>query len=48
MNSLMMDYNMMHGMYGGGFMAFGWIVFVLVVANLLLGAVALWKYIQKK
>lgn len=44
----MMDYNMMSGVYGGGFMTFGWVIGVLVVVNLLLGAFALWKYISKK
>lgn len=45
---MMMDYGMMSGMYGGGFMVFGWVVFLLVIVNLALGATALWKYIQKK
>lgn len=45
---MMMDYNMMNGMYGGGFMAFGWLVSLLVIVNLALGAAALWKYIQNK
>lgn len=44
---MMMDYNMMNGMYGGGFMTLGWVVSLLVIANLVLSAVALWKYIQK-
>lgn len=45
---MMMDYNMMNGMYGGGYMTFGWLIGLLVVVNLVLGAVALWKYVNKK
>lgn len=46
---MMMDYNMMNnGMNGGGFMAFGWLVYLLVIVNLVLGAIALWKYVIKK
>lgn len=45
---MMMDYNMMSGGYGGSFMAVGWLVYLLVLANLLLGAAALWKYVSKK
>ncbi|MEX1997797.1 MAG: hypothetical protein WEA04_03955 [Candidatus Andersenbacteria bacterium] len=45
---MMMDYNMMSGMYGGGYMTFGWLVGLLVLVNLVLGAVALWKYVNKK
>lgn len=45
---MMMDYNMMSGMYGGGFMAFGWLLYVLTLVLLVLGIAALWKYIQRK
>lgn len=45
---MMMDYNMMSGGYGGGMMAFGWLVGLLVLVNLVLGASALWKYVNKK
>lgn len=45
---MMWDYGMMSGTYGGGMMAFGWIVYLLVIINLALGAVALWKYVNKK
>lgn len=45
---MMMDYNMMSGSYGGGYMTFGWIVGLLVLVDLVLAAVALWKYINKK
>ncbi len=40
-------YGMMGGSYGGG-MVLGWVVGLLVIVNLLLGAVALWKYVNKK
>lgn len=45
---MMMDYSMMSGSYGGGMMTFGWIVSLLVIINLVLGAFALWKYVNKK
>ncbi len=44
----MIAYTMMNGMYGGGFMVFGWLVFLLVIVDLVLVAAALWKYINKK
>lgn len=44
----MMDYGMMSGNYGGGFMVFGWLTFLLVNIALVLGIAALWKYVQKK
>lgn len=44
----MMDFNMMQGMYGSGFMTFGWVVYVLTVIILVLGIAALWKYVTKK
>lgn len=45
---MMMDYNMMNGMYGGGYMTIGWVIALLVIVDLALGAAALWKYINKK
>lgn len=44
----MMDYNMMSGDDGNGMMLFAWITYVLVIALLVLGILALWKYINKK
>ena len=44
----MMDYNMMSGMYGSGYMTFGWLFGLLVLINLVLGVAALWKYVSKK
>lgn len=44
----MMDYNMMSGSSNGGMMLFAWLTYVLVIALLVLGIVALWKYINKK
>lgn len=44
----MMDYQMMDGNYGGGMMLFAWITYVLIIALLVLGIAALWKYISKK
>lgn len=45
---MMMDYTMMSGGYGGSFMIFGWLISLLVLINLGLGAAALWKYVSKK
>lgn len=42
-----MDYNMMSGGVGGTMMFFGWILYLLVTAILILGIAALWKYLQK-
>lgn len=39
---------MNYGVMGGGFMAFGWLFGLLVLVNLVLGAVALLKYINKE
>ena len=44
----MMDYQMMNGDNGGGMMFFAWILYVLVAVALVLGIMALWKYINKK
>lgn len=44
---MMMDYGMMSGTYGSGMMTLGWLVSLLVIINLVLGAVALWKYVNK-
>jgi hypothetical protein len=44
----MMNYNMMQGDNGGGMMFFSWIIYALVVVLLVLGIMALWKYINKK
>jgi len=44
----MMDYQMMNGYNGGGMMFFSWILYILAVAVLVLGIIALWKYINKK
>lgn len=42
------SYGMMNGTYGSGMMAFGWLLSLLVIVNLVLGAMALWQYINKK
>lgn len=44
----MMDYNMMGGAGGSGMMLFAWIPYLLIVTLLVLGIVALLKYISKK
>lgn len=44
----MMDYNYMMGNGGGSMMFFAWITYILIVALLILGIVALLKYINKK
>lgn len=41
----MMGYNYM---MGGSMVLFSWITYILVIALLILGIVALWKYINKK
>lgn len=38
----------MSGGYGGGMMFFAWTTYVLVTILLVLGIIALWKYIDKK
>lgn len=42
-----MDYSAMMGGNGSAMMFFGWIAYILVIALLVLGIVALWKYISK-
>lgn len=44
----MMNYSYMMGTGGSGMMFFSWITYVLVVALLVLGIAALWKYLNKK
>ena len=43
-----MNYNMMSGLGGGGMMLFAWITYILVTILLVLGIMALWKYVGKK
>lgn len=42
-----MNSSMMVGANGAGMMFFGWLLYIGVVLLLILGIVALWKYIQK-
>lgn len=44
----MMDYSTMAGSYGNGMMFFGWFAYVLFLVLLILGIIALWKYIERK
>lgn len=44
---MMMDYGTYQNMMGGGAGIFMWLTYILVIAVLVLGAVALWKYINK-
>ncbi|HLD81748.1 MAG TPA: hypothetical protein VJA22_00900 [Patescibacteria group bacterium] len=44
----MMGYNYMMGGAGGGMMFFAWLTYILVISLLILGILALWKYISKK
>ncbi len=44
----MMDYGSYQNMMGGGAGSFMWLTYLLVVAVLVLSAIALWKYINKK
>jgi hypothetical protein len=41
------DYGSMLGTSGGSMMFFGWIAYILVIILVVLGIVALWKYINK-
>lgn len=43
-----MDYNYMMGGAGGGAMFFAWTTYILGTALLVLGIIALLKYINKK
>lgn len=43
----MWNYGMMDGSYGSDIMSFGWVIYLLVIVDLALGAVALWKYVNK-
>lgn len=43
-----MNYQVMMGGYGSPMMFFGWITYLLIIALLVLGIIALWKYIDKK
>ncbi len=43
-----MNYDMMSGSVGGGFMAFAWLTYVLVNVALGLAIAALWRFLQKK
>jgi len=44
----MMNYDMMSGFGGNNMMLFAWTTYVLVTILLVLGIVALWKYVNKK
>ena len=44
----MMDYDMMSGVGGNGMMLFAWVPYLLILTLLVLGIVALLKYIGKK
>lgn len=43
-----MDFDMMGGTGGASMMFFAWIAYALVIILLILGIIALWKYIQRK
>lgn len=43
-----MDYNMMGGAGEGSMMFFAWTTYILTTALLVLGVIALWKYISRK
>ena len=43
-----MDYDMMGGSGGSSMMFFAWITYILFIALLVLGIIALWKYINRK
>lgn len=44
----MMDFNSYQFMMGGGAWVFMWVIYILVMVVLVLSAMALWKYINKK
>ncbi len=44
----MMDFNIMGGTGGSSMMFFAWTTYVLGTALVVLGIIALWKYINKK
>lgn len=44
----MMNYQYMMGYNGGSVMFFSWLTYVLLTILLVLGIMALWKYINKK
>lgn len=44
----MMNYGMMGGSGGSGMIFFAWTTYILVTILLVLGIMALWKYISKK
>jgi len=41
------DYGTMMGSNGGGMMAFGWLVSIILIVLAILGIAALWKYLSK-
>ena len=45
---IMMNFAMMSGVNGAGFMSFAWLTYLLVNILLVLGIAALWKYVGKK
>lgn len=44
----MMDFNIMGGAGGSSMMFFAWTTYLLVNVLVILGIVALWKYVSKK
>lgn len=44
----MMNYGMMSGANGGGYMFFAWLLSVLATIALVLAIAALWKYLNQK
>lgn len=41
------DFDTMMGSNGGTGMFFGWIAYILIIGLIVLGIIALWKYIQR-
>lgn len=41
-------YGMMCDGWGGGFFAFSWVFSILALVLMVLGVIALWKYINRK
>lgn len=41
------DFDTMIGSNGGTMMFFGWIAYILIIGLIILGIIALWKYLNK-
>lgn len=44
----MLNYDMMSGTFGGSYTAIAWFSFILADILMVMGIIALWKYLMKK